>query len=169
MRKAVVLITGAGGEIGHGLVRGLAEQARAITLDAKARGGGVTEDPFARPSTMPSGGTSDDAPEMMHAAATGGPSACWRRPPRERLMWTAYNVGACSRSAAEIRDAGLPAFPNAQITYKIDQKRQGIVDSWLADVDDSAARTDWGFSPEYDFDRAFREYLIPSIGNDYRS
>ena len=63
----------------------------------------------------------------------------------------------------------LKAFPNAQITYKIDQKRQGIVDSWPADVDDSAARADWGFAPEYDFERAFREYLIPSIGNYYRS
>jgi len=89
--------------------------------------------------------------------------------PCERLTRTAYDVGAFSRFAAEIRDFVRRAFPNAQITYKIDQKRQGIVDSWLADVDDSAARTDWGFSPEYDFDRAFREYLIPSIGNDYRS
>ena len=36
-----------------------------------------------------------------------------------------------------------------------------------ADVDDTAARADWGFAPEYDFERAFREYLIPSIGNAY--
>ena len=89
--------------------------------------------------------------------------------PRERLTRTAYNVGAFSRSAAAIHEVVLRAFPDAQITYKIDQKRQGIVDSWPADVDDSAARTDWGFAPEYDFERAFREYLIPSIGNYYRS
>ena len=63
----------------------------------------------------------------------------------------------------------LAAFPGAQITYKVDEKRQGIVDSWPADVDDSAARADWGFAPRYDFDRAFREYLIPTIGNYYRS
>ena len=36
---------------------------------------------------------------------------------------------------------------------------QGIVDSWPADVDDRAARADWGFSPDYDFDRAFRELM----------
>lgn len=89
--------------------------------------------------------------------------------PYEQLARTADTVGAFTRSAAEIRDVVRVAFPNAQITYKIDRKRQGIVDSWPAEVDDSAARTDWGFSPEYDFDRAFREYLIPSIGNDYRS
>ena len=142
-------------------------------------------------TTMPSGGTSDYAPEMIHAAAKGEPYACFVRPdttipfmampdasqalrtlaatPRERLTRTAYNVSGFSRSAAEIREVVLAAFPNAQITYKIDQKRQGIVDSWPADVDDSAARADWGFAPEYDFERAFREYLIPSIGNYYRS
>ena len=64
---------------------------------------------------------------------------------------------------------GVAAFPRREITYKIDEKRQGIVDSWPADVDDSAARTDWGFRPEYDFDRAFREYLIPTISTYYRS
>ena len=142
-------------------------------------------------TTMPSGGTSDYAPEMIHAAARGEAYACFVRPdttipfmampdaaralrklaatPRSQLTRTTYNVTAFSRSAAQIRDVVLAAFPAAEITYKIDEKRQGIVDSWPADVDDGAARTDWGFEPEYDFDRAFREYLIPSIGNYYRS
>ncbi len=35
--------------------------------------------------------------------------------------------------------------------------------TWPADVDDSAARADWGFSPRYNFERAFSEYLIPAI------
>jgi nucleoside-diphosphate-sugar epimerase len=142
-------------------------------------------------TTVPSGGTSDYAPEMIHAAAKGDAYACFVRPdttipfmampdaaralrklaatPRPRLTRTTYNVAAFSRSAAEIRAVVMAAFPAAEITYKIDEKRQGIVDSWPADVDDGAARTDWGFEPEYDFDRAFREYLIPTIGNYYRS
>jgi nucleoside-diphosphate-sugar epimerase len=142
-------------------------------------------------TTMPSGGTSDYAPEMIHAAAKGEPYACFVRPdttipfmampdavraltalaqtPRERLTRTTYNVTAFSRSAAQIREEVLAAFPDARITYKIDEKRQGIVDSWPADVDDRAARADWGFQPEYDFDRAFREYLIPTISTYYRS
>jgi hypothetical protein len=77
--------------------------------------------------------------------------------------------GFVDRSAADIRATVLAAFPEAQIAYRIDAKRQGIVDSWPADVDDSAARADWGFSPAYDFDRAFREYLIPTIGRFYAS
>ena len=140
--------------------------------------------------TLPSGGTSDYAPEMIHAAANGEAYDCFVRPDttipfmampdgvdallalasavRERLTRTAYNLSAFSRSAAAIRDVVVAAFPNASIGYKVDVKRQGIVDSWPADVDDSAARADWGFSPKYDFDRAFQEYLIPTILERYR-
>lgn len=142
-------------------------------------------------TTTPSGGTSDYAPEMIHAAARGEPYACFVEPdttipfmampdasaallklaaaPRDRLSRTTYNVGAFSVSAARIREVVLGAFPRAAITYKIDRKRQEIVDSWPADVDDSAARADWGFQPVYDCDRAFREYLIPTIREYYRS
>jgi len=62
----------------------------------------------------------------------------------------------------------LAAFPQARITYKIDEKRQGIVDSWPADVDDSAARRDWGFAPAFDFDSAFQQYLLPTIRERYQ-
>jgi threonine 3-dehydrogenase len=140
--------------------------------------------------TVPSGGTSDYAPEMIHAAAKGETYDCFVRPdttipfmampdgvdalltlaaaPRARLTRTAYNLSAFSRSAAEIRNVVLAAFPDADIEYHVDAKRQGIVDSWPADVDDTAARTDWGFAPTYDFPRAFQEYLIPTIRERYR-
>jgi nucleoside-diphosphate-sugar epimerase len=135
--------------------------------------------------TMPAGGTSDYASEMIHAAAKAEPYACFVRPdtripfmampdavdallrladaPRQRLTRTAYNLGAFSPTADEIRDFVLKVFPDACITYHVDAKRQSIVDSWPADVDDSAAREDWGFQPRYDFARAFDDYLIPTI------
>ncbi|MCC7031842.1 MAG: NAD-dependent epimerase/dehydratase family protein [Acidobacteria bacterium] len=139
--------------------------------------------------TVPSGGTSDYAPEMIHAAAKGEAYACFVRPdtripfmampdgveallrlaaaPRERLTRTAYNVAAFNPSADEIRAEVLRAFPEATLTWKTDEKRQGIVDSWPEDVDDSAARRDWGFAPAFDFARAFHEYLIPTIRERY--
>jgi len=89
--------------------------------------------------------------------------------PRARLTQTAYNLGAFAPSADEIRAEVLRAFPSADITYKVDAKRQGIVDSWPADVDDAAARRDWGFAPAYDFTRAFRDYLIPTIRGQYQT
>ena len=140
--------------------------------------------------TVPSGGTSDYAPEMVHAAARGQAYQCFVRPdtqipfmampdavdalirlaeaPREALSRTAYNVAAFNPTAAEIERMVREAFPSADITYVVDAKRQGIVDSWPAAVDDSAARADWGFAPEHDFERGFREYLIPTIRQQYR-
>jgi threonine 3-dehydrogenase len=141
--------------------------------------------------TVPSGGTSDYAPEMIHAAAKGEPYGCFVRPdtripfmampdgvdalltlasaPRARLRRTSYNVGAFHPSAEEVRDVVMTAFPGANIEWKVDSKRQAIVDSWPADVDDAAARRDWGFQPRYDFDKAFSEYLIPAIRRRYAS
>jgi nucleoside-diphosphate-sugar epimerase len=139
--------------------------------------------------TVPSGGTSDYAPEMIHAAAKGEPYACFVRPdtripfmampdgveallalaaaPRERLTRTAYNLAAFNPSAEEIHEEVTRAFPRAAITWSVDVKRQGIVDTWPENVDDSAARRDWGFAPVYAFERAFHEYLIPTIRARY--
>ena len=89
--------------------------------------------------------------------------------PRQRLTRTAYNVGAFSPSAAEFREVVLRYFPGASVTTQVDEKRQGIVDSWPSDVDTTAARTDWGFRPQFDLERAFREYLIPSVTERYRA
>jgi threonine 3-dehydrogenase len=89
--------------------------------------------------------------------------------PRERLTRHVYNVTSFTLSAAQIRDRVLAAFPDAQITFQPDHKREAIVDSWPADIDDSAARLDWDWAPEYDVERAFNEYLIPIIRERYRS
>jgi nucleoside-diphosphate-sugar epimerase len=142
-------------------------------------------------TTVPSGGTSDYAPEMLHAAAQNQSYACFVREdvripfmampdainallklqvaPREKLTQAVYNIGSFNPSAGEIRDIVRRAFPKADITFRPDDKRQAIVDSWPADVDDSAARRDWGWAPEYDQARAFGEYLIPGIKERYRA
>jgi len=81
--------------------------------------------------------------------------------PKENLSLSVYNVGAFSLSAGEIRDHVLRAFPRASIAFVPDPPRNAIIDTWPADVDDSRAREEWGWQPEYDVDRAFREYLSP--------
>ena len=139
--------------------------------------------------TVPSGGTSDYGPEMLHAAAQHKPYACFVRQdvripfmampdavkalldlaaaPAENLRRRVYNVTSFSLSAAEFRDWVLRFFPDAEITFEPDLKRQNIVDSWPADLDDSAARRDWKWQPEYDVNRAFEEYLVPNIRRRY--
>ena len=140
--------------------------------------------------TMPTGGTSDYAPEMLHAAAQGQPYKCFVGPEAqipfmampdaikaltmlaeakpENLTQRVYNVGAFSPTAAEIRDWVLKAYPKAQVTFEPDLPRARIIDTWPADVDDSPARKDWGWKPDYDAARAFNEYLVPNITRYYK-
>ncbi|NTV36072.1 MAG: NAD-dependent epimerase/dehydratase family protein [Anaerolineaceae bacterium] len=140
--------------------------------------------------TVPTGGTSDYGPEMLHAAAQNKPYACFVRPdsklpfmampdavkalldleaaPKENLSQLVYNVTSFSPTAQEFFDIVRKYFPKAEITFAPHAARQGIVDTWPADVDDSAARNDWGWQPEYDQDRSFEEYLIPAIKERYK-
>lgn len=140
-------------------------------------------------ATVPSGGTSDYAPEMLHAAAQGQSYSCFVREqtripfmampdgikallslhdaPRKSITRSVYNVGSFSPSAGEIRDIVIRDFRGASITFSPDDKRQAIVDSWPEDVDDDAARRDWSWKPDYDLTRAFSDYLIPGIRKRY--
>jgi threonine 3-dehydrogenase len=148
------------------------------------------------PDTVPSGGTSDYGPEMIHAAAQGKDYECFVRPdstipfmamadaasvltqiaeaPRENLKSfvynrsCAYNVAGFSVSASEIYEMTKKFFPNFKITYKINPERQRIVDSWPIDVDDSNAVNDWGWKKVFDFEKTFSEYLIPKIKERYK-
>jgi nucleoside-diphosphate-sugar epimerase len=139
--------------------------------------------------TLPTGGTSDYAPEMLHHAAQGRPYACFVREdtripfmvmpdavesltllqaaPRERLTAHVYNVTSFSPTAGELSARTRESFPGARITFEPDPQRQAIVDSWPADQDDARARRDWGWRPAYDEERAFREYLVPNIRRRY--
>jgi len=140
--------------------------------------------------TEPSGGTSDFGPEMLHAAARGDAYASFVREDtiipfmampdaidallqlaeadRGDLDHCVFNIGSFSISAGEFRERVVRAFPGAEITFDPDDARQGIVDTWPEDVDDTNARKEWGWSPKYDADRAFDEYLVPEIRKRYR-
>ncbi len=135
--------------------------------------------------TTPTGGTSDYGPEMLHAAAKGEEYNCFVRPdttipfmvmpdaikalvelekaPKNRLSQFVYNVTSFSLSAQEIFDIVLSAFPEAKIHFAVDESRQKIVDTWPEQVDDSTARRDWDWKPDFDCERSFNEYLIPAI------
>lgn len=141
--------------------------------------------------TLPSSGTSDYGPEMLHAAAQGKPYACFVREdtkisfmampdainsllmlmdvPREQLSHQVYNIAAFALTAGEFRDRAVKAFPPAKITFEPNPRRQGIVDSWPEDVDDSLARKDWGWKPEYDVDKFFDDYFLPEIRKRYNA
>lgn len=139
--------------------------------------------------TVPSGGTSDYASEMIHACAQGKPYACFVSPeaklpfmampdgvaalvqlskvPFEKLTHHVYNVGSFAVTAKEIEAQLRKTFPKAEISYAPHKQRENIVNTWPGDVDDSRARNDWGWKPQYSFESAFNEYLIPNISKKY--
>lgn len=139
--------------------------------------------------TVPTGGTSDFGPEMLHAAARGEAYKCFVGPEarlpfmampdainalvtlldaeRSQLRSCVYNVSAFSVSAQEIYTKILQHFPEASVQWDPDTVRSKIVDSWPADIDDSAARKDWGWNPTFSFETAMDKYLIPNVRKRY--
>jgi len=139
--------------------------------------------------TVPTGGTSDYGPEMLHHAAQGKPYRCFVRPDtklpfmvmpdavksliqletanRECLSQLVYNVTSFSPTAQDFYIYVKNAFPSAEIEFIPDVNRQAIVDSWPAELNDNAARTDWNWEPDYDQSLAFNKYLIPAIKSRY--
>jgi nucleoside-diphosphate-sugar epimerase len=141
--------------------------------------------------TVPSGGTSDYGSEMLHAAAKDEPYAAFVRSdtqipfmampdavaallllsqaPKSALNRMVYNVTSYNLTAEQFRDQVMKSFAGAKIEFNPDLKRQRIVDTWPADLNDNDARRDWGWEPGYNVERSFEEYLIPNILQRYRN
>jgi nucleoside-diphosphate-sugar epimerase len=83
-----------------------------------------------------------------------------------------FNVGAMSFSAGELAESIREHIPGFEVEYEPDY-RQAIADSWPSSVDDSAARAEWGWAPEYDLDAMTEDMLVRlrkrhAEGNLYR-
>jgi threonine 3-dehydrogenase len=135
--------------------------------------------------TLPSGGTSDYVPEMIHAAVSGKDYASFARDdtvipfmampdairaaitlmntPSEKLHHRVYNIRGFSASAEDFRKELLSRFPKIKITYKINMNRQKILDSWPEDVDDQHASSEWGWKCKFGFKETLYDYLLPIL------
>ena len=69
-----------------------------------------------------------------------------------------FNVGSMSFSAGELAAEIKKHIPELETTYKPDE-RQKIADSWPSSVDDTAAREEWGWEPEYDLASMTKDML----------
>ncbi|MDD4148460.1 MAG: NAD-dependent epimerase/dehydratase family protein [Bacteroidales bacterium] len=124
--------------------------------------------------TMPGGGTTDYAVAIYFDAVQKGKYTCFvNEDTRLPMMYMPdclkattdlmqadfsklkhhgdFNVGAMSFSAKELAAAVAKRVPGFEIEYKPDY-RQAIADSWPMSVDDSAARQEWGWKPQYNLD-----------------
>ncbi len=69
-----------------------------------------------------------------------------------------FNVTAMSFSAGELAAEIKKHIPEFTITYEPDF-RQAIADSWPDSIDDSAAREEWGWKPDYDLAKMTADML----------
>ena len=120
----------------------------------------------------PGGGTTDYAVEMFHQALRYRHYTCFLGPDtRLDMMYmpdaikaimgvmaadparlshrNAFNVTAMSITPAELAAAIGERVPGFRIDYDIDPVRQAIAESWPRAIDDSAARAEWGWEPDY--------------------
>lgn len=132
--------------------------------------------------TLPGGGTTDYAVHMFYEALRSGKYTCYIKKgtyldmmympdaikaaidlmeadPSKLKHRNAFNVTAMSFEpemlAAEIRKY----IPEFEVDYDIDPVRQAIAESWPNKMDDSAAREEWGWSPEYDLPKMAKDMI----------
>jgi len=142
-------------------------------------------------TSMPSGGTSDYVPEMIHSAAQNKDYFCFVNKNttlpfivmpdainaiikimgtnKNNLKKNVYNITSFSQTAEQFSALVKQYYNKCNIKYKIDKKRQGIVNSWPESINQNAAINDWGWTPEYNLLTAFNIYLIPTITTYYKS
>ncbi len=124
-------------------------------------------------TALPGGGTTDYAVEIFYAALRDKQYTCYLEPTtRLDMMYmpdairaaiaimetdparlqhrNAYNITAMSFTPAELTEAIRKHIGEFEISYEVDPIRQAIADSWPDQLDDSAARSQWGWAPRFD-------------------
>lgn len=132
--------------------------------------------------TPPGGGTTDYAVEIYYAALQHGHYTCFlQADTRLDMMYmpdaldaaialmeadgstlqhrNAYNITAMSFAPQDIAAEICKALPNFTITYAVDPVRQAIAESWPRHMDDSVARTEWGWQPRFDLPTMTQDML----------
>ncbi|MCA0362714.1 MAG: NAD-dependent epimerase/dehydratase family protein [Bacteroidetes bacterium] len=141
--------------------------------------------------SLPGGGTTDYAVEIYHAAVKGQVFECFLEEnttlpmiyiddairatlelmdaPTEYIkIRTSYNLAGVSFDPSEIYERIKAIYPEFQITFKPDF-RQKIAESWPQVMDDSTAKADWNWMPEYDLNKmtsVMIEHLKVMLGKE---
>ena len=132
--------------------------------------------------TLPGGGTTDYAVQIFYEAirhrrytcflkqgtkldmmympdAIKGAIAIMEADPNRLKHRNAFNVSAMSFAPEDIAAEVKRWIPGFTMDYEVDPLRQSIADSWPNSMDDSAAREEWGWQPDYDLPRMCEDMI----------
>lgn len=138
--------------------------------------------------SLPGGGTTDYAVDIFHKAVQQESFECFLKEdatlpmiymedtiratielmdaPKEAIKnRTSYNIDGCSFSPSEIATEIKKIYPNFRITYKPDF-RQEIAEKWPNSIDDSQAKSDWGWKPKFDLNAIVKD-MIAALEKSY--
>ena len=138
--------------------------------------------------SAPGGGTTDYAVSIYHDALQTKTHECFLKegtvlpmlympdalkatldimhaPSEQVKIRSSYNLAGMSFGPEEIAAAIQKHIPDFKITYNVDYRQQ-IAESWPAVIDDSRAREDWGWKPDYDLDKMTAD-MLANLKNSY--
>lgn len=79
--------------------------------------------------------------------------------PSKLIHRNAFNITAMSLTPELLDESIKKYMPDFKLSYDIDPVRQAIAESWPNSLDDSCAREEWGWKPEYDLDKMTKDML----------
>ena len=82
-----------------------------------------------------------------------------------QLSRRVYNIQGLSPTAKEIADAVLRHIPQAKIDFKPDQVVINLFKDWPERLDDTRAREEWGWEPQYDLDKIVEDFIAEIKAN----
>lgn len=126
-------------------------------------------------TTPPGGGTTDYAVDIYYSAVKGETFKCPLKPgtfmdmmympdalraaveimeadPSRLVHRNSFNIASMSFDPEIIYNKIKEYIPDFRMEYELDPLRQSIADSWPDSLDDSCARTEWDWKPEFDLD-----------------
>jgi nucleoside-diphosphate-sugar epimerase len=138
--------------------------------------------------SLPGGGTTDYAVDIFHKAfkkelfncflkedtylpmmymddAINGTLQLMEAAKETIQVRTSYNIAGMSFSPKEIYESLLPYFPDFKIEYQPDF-RQSIAASWPQSIDDSMAKNDWHWKPEFDL-KKMTETIVKNMPSHF--
>lgn len=133
--------------------------------------------------TLPGGGTTDYAVEIYYAAVKGEKFVCplkkgtymdmmympdaqkamidiMEADPSKLVHRNSFNVTSMSFDPEIIYNAIKKRYPNFEMVYEPEPIKQAIADSWPDKMDDSCARKEWGWNPQYDLEKMTDDMIL---------